>query len=150
MFWLLMVSIRFLSQSITSHDKPSLLSHYWCFCRRERGGVGQTLLDCGINEESTVGFSLSSFPDERPDAMEFYFNDVVPSVEQSQKGLSAFFSSLYAIVRYSKMYYTVLSCLTMLRPSVQQGSFACLIGFDVDFVPCYNTFDAFPLIFTER
>eukprot|EP00063_Salmo_salar_P056880 XP_014031715.1 PREDICTED: uncharacterized protein LOC106587657 isoform X2 [Salmo salar] len=29
--------------------------------------------------------------------MEFYFNDVVSSVQQSQKGLRAFFSSLYAI-----------------------------------------------------
>ncbi|CAB1344876.1 unnamed protein product, partial [Coregonus sp. 'balchen'] len=62
-----------------------------------KGEHGETLQDCGINEETTVHFSLSSFPDEKPDNMEFYFNDVVPSVQQTQKGLSAFFSSLYTI-----------------------------------------------------
>ncbi|XP_042170117.1 uncharacterized protein LOC112249387 isoform X2 [Oncorhynchus tshawytscha] len=84
-------TLRDLRQKLSDESGiPAHVLHYRC-------GVGQTLLDCGINEESTVVFSLSSFPDERPDTMEFYFNDVVPSVQQSQKGLSAFFSSLYAI-----------------------------------------------------
>ncbi|XP_064844619.1 uncharacterized protein LOC135555798 isoform X2 [Oncorhynchus masou masou] len=87
-------TLRDLRQKLSDESGiPAHVLHYKC----ERGGVGRTLLDCGINEESTVVFSLSSFPDERPDIKEFYFNDVVPSVQQSQKGLSAFFSSLYAI-----------------------------------------------------
>ncbi|XP_064821010.1 uncharacterized protein LOC135539077 [Oncorhynchus masou masou] len=87
-------TLRDLRQKLSDESGiPAHVLHYKC----KRGGVGQTLLDCGINEESTVVFSLSSFPDERQDIKEFYFNDVVPSVQQSQKGLSAFFSSLYAI-----------------------------------------------------
>ncbi|XP_055756295.1 uncharacterized protein LOC129834950 [Salvelinus fontinalis] len=98
-------TLRDLRQKLSDESGiPAHVLHY----KSERGGVGQTLLDCGINEESTVSFSLSSFPDEHPDTKEFYLNDVVPSVQQSQKGLSAFFSSLYAVVRYSNIYYTVL------------------------------------------
>ncbi|CAB1338992.1 unnamed protein product [Coregonus sp. 'balchen'] len=87
-------TLRDLRQRLSGESGiPAHVLHY----KSELGGVGQTLLDCGITEESTVGFSLSSFPDERPDTTEFYLNDVVPSVEQTQKGLSAFFSSLYTI-----------------------------------------------------
>ncbi|XP_029632650.1 uncharacterized protein LOC115208603 [Salmo trutta] len=62
-----------------------------------KGEHGGTLQDCGINEETTVPFSLSSFPDENQNSMEFFLNDVVPSVQQTQKGLSAFLSSLYTV-----------------------------------------------------
>ncbi|XP_045547229.1 uncharacterized protein isoform X1 [Salmo salar] len=62
-----------------------------------KGEHGGTLQDRGINEETTVPFSLSSFPDENQNSMEFFLNDVVPSVQQTQKGLSAFLSSLYTV-----------------------------------------------------
>ncbi|XP_010873797.2 uncharacterized protein LOC105013731 [Esox lucius] len=65
--------------------------------KSELGGVGQTLQEAGIDGESTVHFYLSSFPDEyHQDKNSNFFCDVVPLVEQTQKGLSAFFSSLYA------------------------------------------------------
>ncbi|XP_071375493.1 uncharacterized protein [Centroberyx affinis] len=60
-------------------------------------GSGDTLQSCGISEESTVNFSLSTFADEIPDTKAFFINDVVPSVQQTQKGLSVFLSSLYAV-----------------------------------------------------
>ncbi|KAM7400412.1 hypothetical protein PAMA_004886 [Pampus argenteus] len=54
-----------------------------------------TLKSCGISEGSTVAFSLSSFSDEMLN--ETFINDVVPSVQQTQKGISVFLSSLYVM-----------------------------------------------------
>ncbi|XP_031589461.2 uncharacterized protein LOC116315329 [Oreochromis aureus] len=59
----------------------------------------KTLQKCGISEGSTVAFALSSFTEETPLDETFYINDVVPSVQQSQKGISVFLSSLYAVGR---------------------------------------------------
>ncbi|XP_045065617.1 uncharacterized protein LOC123481255 isoform X1 [Coregonus clupeaformis] len=84
-------TIRVLRQKLS--NESGIPAHVLLY----KGEHGETLQDCGINEETTVHFSLSSFPDEKPDNMEFYLNDVVPSVQQTQKGLSAFFSSLYTI-----------------------------------------------------
>lgn len=56
-----------------------------------------TLQTCGISEGSIVAFTLSSFTEETPLDETFYINDVVPSVQQSQKGISVFLSSLYAV-----------------------------------------------------
>lgn len=56
-----------------------------------------TLQMCGISEGSIVAFTLSSFTEETPLDETFYINDVVPSVQQSQKGISVFLSSLYAV-----------------------------------------------------
>ncbi|XP_067467653.1 uncharacterized protein [Thunnus thynnus] len=58
---------------------------------------GNTLESCGISEESTVHFSLSTFAEEIPNTNEFFSNDVVPSVQQTPKGISVFLSSLYVI-----------------------------------------------------
>ncbi|XP_071256869.1 uncharacterized protein [Salvelinus alpinus] len=77
---------------------PAHVLHY-----KGESHVGDTLKDCGINVESTVHFSLSSFPennqDHSQDTIAIFLNDVVPSVQQTQKGLSVFFSSLYVIKR---------------------------------------------------
>ncbi|XP_059200814.1 uncharacterized protein LOC131980577 [Centropristis striata] len=58
---------------------------------------GDLLQSCGISEGSTVNFSLSSFSDETSHDETFFINDFVPSVPQTQKGISLFLSSLYAI-----------------------------------------------------
>ncbi|CAJ1072792.1 uncharacterized protein LOC123972839 [Xyrichtys novacula] len=60
-------------------------------------GSGDTLQSCGISERSTVFFSLSTFCDETPHDETFFINDVVPSVQQTQKGISVFLSSLCVI-----------------------------------------------------
>ncbi|KAI3375976.1 hypothetical protein L3Q82_016513 [Scortum barcoo] len=60
-------------------------------------GIGNTLETCGISDGSTVYFSLSTFTEEVPDHKEFFINDVVPSVQQSTKGMSVLLSSLYII-----------------------------------------------------
>ncbi|XP_042356148.1 uncharacterized protein LOC121953239 [Plectropomus leopardus] len=60
-------------------------------------GTGNTLESCGISDESTVHFSLSSFPVEVQDHREFFIDDVCPSVQQTTKGISVFLSSLYII-----------------------------------------------------
>ncbi|XP_064816296.1 uncharacterized protein LOC135532787 isoform X2 [Oncorhynchus masou masou] len=77
---------------------PAHVLHY-----KGENHVGDTLKDCGINVESTVHFSLSSFPehnqDHFQDTLAIFLNDVVPSVQQTQKGLSVFFSTLYVIKR---------------------------------------------------
>lgn len=65
---------------------------------RGEHGTGNTLENCGISEESTVYFSLSSFTEEVQDHELFFTNDVVPSVQQTIKGISIFLSSLYILV----------------------------------------------------
>ncbi|XP_035860944.1 uncharacterized protein LOC116046212 isoform X2 [Sander lucioperca] len=64
---------------------------------------GDTLQSCGISEDSTVNFSLSTFSDETSCDETVFINDVVPSVQQTQKGISVFLSSLFAVKHhYSK------------------------------------------------
>ncbi|KAM4604629.1 uncharacterized protein ACJ7VT_016960 [Polymixia lowei] len=58
---------------------------------------GDILQSCGISEGSTVDFSLSTFCEETPNTTAFFINDVIPSVQQTQKGLSVFLSSLLLI-----------------------------------------------------
>ncbi|XP_041804976.1 uncharacterized protein LOC121614939 [Chelmon rostratus] len=58
---------------------------------------GDNLQSCGISEGSTVSFSLSTFSDETPHNDTFFINDVAPSVQQTQKGISVFLSSLYVL-----------------------------------------------------
>ncbi|XP_030597381.1 uncharacterized protein LOC115788488 [Archocentrus centrarchus] len=57
-------------------------------------GSGNTLESCGITEESTVHFSLSSFSVEEQAPNMFFIQDVEPSVQQTTKGISVFLSSL--------------------------------------------------------
>ncbi|TMS09657.1 Protein THEM6 [Larimichthys crocea] len=47
-------------------------------------------------------FSLSTFPDDTPHNETFFIHDVVPSVQQTQKGISVFLSSLYALKNHNK------------------------------------------------
>ena len=61
-------------------------------------GSDDTLESCGISNGSTVYFSLTSFPETLPDQRAFFIDDVVPSVQQSTKGISTFLSSLLIIV----------------------------------------------------
>ncbi|XP_042354028.1 uncharacterized protein LOC121951668 [Plectropomus leopardus] len=58
---------------------------------------GDTLQSCGISAASTVNFSLSTFSDKHTYDETIYINDFVPSVQQTQKGISVFLSSLYAV-----------------------------------------------------
>ncbi|KAL2091999.1 hypothetical protein ACEWY4_011797 [Coilia grayii] len=54
------------------------------------------LKDIGIDEDSLVHFSLSSFTEESQNFEQFLTADVQPSVQQSPKGMSVFFSTLYS------------------------------------------------------
>ncbi|CAK6961109.1 uncharacterized protein LOC128373950 [Scomber scombrus] len=72
---------------------PAHVLHY-----KGGDGAGNTLESCGISEETTVHFSLSSFAEEVPDNKEFFSDDVEPSVQQTPKGMGVFFSSLYVIL----------------------------------------------------
>ncbi|XP_041956477.1 uncharacterized protein LOC121715138 isoform X4 [Alosa sapidissima] len=56
-----------------------------------------TLEDIGINEDSLVHFFLSSLSEECPNIEQFLKADIQPSVQQTMKGMSVFFSSLYSI-----------------------------------------------------
>ncbi|XP_030003571.1 uncharacterized protein LOC115428589 [Sphaeramia orbicularis] len=60
-------------------------------------GTGITLENYGITEEKTVYFSLSTFDEEAPSSNAFFSTDIVPSVQQTPKGMSVFLSSLYVI-----------------------------------------------------
>ncbi|KAF3707745.1 Ubiquitin-conjugating enzyme E2 E2 [Channa argus] len=71
---------------------PAHVLHY-----KGETGDANTLESCGISEGSTVLFSLSSFAEEVPETKIFFTNDVVPSVQQTPKGISVFLSSLNVI-----------------------------------------------------
>ncbi|KAM8747665.1 uncharacterized protein AB9X84_015607 [Acanthopagrus schlegelii] len=71
---------------------PAHVLHY-----RGEHGSGNTLESCGISDESTVYFSLSTFSEEVLNQEDFFTDDVVPSVQQTPKGISVFLSSLYII-----------------------------------------------------
>ncbi|XP_035994236.1 uncharacterized protein LOC105940070 [Fundulus heteroclitus] len=90
---------------------------------RKKYSVSDTLQKCGVSEGSTVCFSLSSFPEEIPHGERFYFNDIVPTVSQTLKGISVFFSSLHTIARNSnvpsKKLLAYLRKLTGCNPLVQ-------------------------------
>ncbi|XP_051564280.1 uncharacterized protein LOC127446948 isoform X3 [Myxocyprinus asiaticus] len=57
----------------------------------------EILFNLGIDEDTVLHFSLSSLPDNAPDMNEFCQSDITPSVKQTDKGLSAFFSALNCI-----------------------------------------------------
>ncbi|XP_016407679.1 uncharacterized protein LOC107739942 isoform X2 [Sinocyclocheilus rhinocerous] len=57
------------------------------------------LSELGITEDSVLQFSLSSFDNEKPSPSLLFQKDVRPSVKQTEKGLSVFLSTLYAIKR---------------------------------------------------
>ncbi|KAK9978573.1 hypothetical protein ABG768_020318 [Culter alburnus] len=59
--------------------------------------VSETLHDLGISEDTVLQISLSSFHDKVPHMIGFCQSDITPSVKQTGKGLSAFFSALNAI-----------------------------------------------------
>lgn len=59
---------------------------------------GETLDSLGISEEETVHFTVSSFHDSAPSLIEMFHSDIKPSGPQTQKGLSIFYSTLWAIV----------------------------------------------------
>ena len=66
------------------------------------------LKDNGINEDSLVHFYLSSFGDETessPSFDVFFTADIKPSVQQTPKGMSVFYSTLYSIVSTILFFY---------------------------------------------
>ncbi|XP_069559466.1 uncharacterized protein [Brachyistius frenatus] len=71
---------------------PAHVLHY-----KGETGSGITLDSCGITEGSTLHFSLSSFSEEAQTNDGFFTDDVVPSVQQTPKGISVLLSSLYVI-----------------------------------------------------
>lgn len=97
------VMVNLTSDTITSlrvklSSESGIPAHVLCY--RGPHGCGSTLRSCGISEGSTVHFSLSTFPNEKPNRCtphEFFINDVVPSVQQTLKGISVFLSSIYAV-----------------------------------------------------
>lgn len=81
-------------------------------CRGHHCG-GDTLQSCGISERVTVNFFLSTFSDETTYEETFFINDCVPSVQQTQKGISVLLSSLYALVSCMFILHHLYSiCLT--------------------------------------
>ncbi|XP_029110352.1 uncharacterized protein LOC108922761 [Scleropages formosus] len=60
-------------------------------------GFTEVLEKAGINSQSVVQFYLSSSEADTPDFQTFFTSDVRPSIQQSQKGMSVFFSTLLAI-----------------------------------------------------
>ncbi|XP_062291448.1 uncharacterized protein LOC133995955 [Scomber scombrus] len=85
--------LKLLPEKVVYMKRPTDLDISW----RGGDGAGNTLESCGISEETTVHFSLSSFAEEVPDNKEFFSDDVEPSVQQTPKGMGVFFSSLYVI-----------------------------------------------------
>ncbi|XP_058643666.1 uncharacterized protein LOC131547244 isoform X5 [Onychostoma macrolepis] len=57
------------------------------------------LSELGITEDSVLQFFLSTFDNEKPSPSLLFQKDVKPSVKQTEKGLSVFLSTLYAIKR---------------------------------------------------
>lgn len=68
------------------------------FFRDYEWNVSEPLFDLGIKEDTELHFSLSSFHDYQAEITEFCLSDITPSVKQTEKGLSVFFSTLNAIV----------------------------------------------------
>ncbi|XP_049328916.1 uncharacterized protein LOC107197390 [Astyanax mexicanus] len=60
----------------------------------------KTLSNLGISEDDPVHFTLSSFHNSVTAFPEIFHNDLKPSVPQTQKGLSIFFSTLRSIVSF--------------------------------------------------
>ncbi|XP_036939828.1 uncharacterized protein LOC119011099 [Acanthopagrus latus] len=94
------VTVNLACDTITSlrlklANESGIPAHVLYYKGRHCGG--DTLQGCGISEGSTVFFSLSTFSAETSYEETFFINDVVPSVQQSQKGISVFLSSLYAL-----------------------------------------------------
>ncbi|KAM6919575.1 uncharacterized protein PEZ65_011673 isoform 2-T3 [Lycodopsis pacificus] len=99
------VTVNLASDTITSlrlklANESGIPTHVLHYKGQHCGG--DTLRSCGICEGSTVNFSLSTFSDETSHDETFFINDFVPSVQQTQKGISVFLSSLYAV----KQHYT--------------------------------------------
>ncbi len=96
---LILRHVTFFANTDTIHFFTFVLSCAYYICRGQHG-VGDTLQSCGVSEGSTVSFSLSTFSDETSHNDTFFINDVVPSVQQTQKGISVLLSSLYAVVSF--------------------------------------------------
>ncbi|XP_037644285.1 uncharacterized protein LOC119499124 isoform X1 [Sebastes umbrosus] len=94
------VTVNLLSDTITSlrlklANESGIPAHVLYY--KGQHCVSDTLQSCGISEGSMVNFSLSTFSDKTSHHETFFINDVVPSVQQTQKGISVFLSSLYAV-----------------------------------------------------
>ncbi|KAJ8383351.1 hypothetical protein AAFF_G00222110, partial [Aldrovandia affinis] len=61
------------------------------------GGLGQSLKSLEISSKSVVHFALCSFDTMYTLEREYFTSDITPSVDQTLKGKSAFFSSLCSI-----------------------------------------------------
>uniref|UniRef100_A0A3P8Z502 UBC core domain-containing protein n=2 Tax=Esox lucius TaxID=8010 RepID=A0A3P8Z502_ESOLU len=88
-------TIKDLRQKLSNESGiPENVLHY------KSNPVGGTLKAAGISAESPVHFYLTSFPEDNQDyheSVNFFYNDITPSVQQTQKGLSTFYSTLHTI-----------------------------------------------------
>ncbi|KAL4635362.1 hypothetical protein GN956_G14227 [Arapaima gigas] len=77
-----------------SHESgiPAQVLHF-----KHGNGELTEVLENAISTQSAVQFYLSSFDAESPNIQTFFMNDVRPSVQQTQKGMSVFFATLYTI-----------------------------------------------------
>ncbi|XP_072303871.1 uncharacterized protein [Eucyclogobius newberryi] len=75
---------------------PANVLHY-----RSDTGSGNTLEGLGITEGTTVNFSLSSFTEDYLDPNDLFSDEIIPSVQQTKKGMSVFLASLFVIKRTS-------------------------------------------------
>ncbi|XP_029309683.1 uncharacterized protein LOC115022742 [Cottoperca gobio] len=111
------VTVKLASDTITSlrlklaneSGIPAHVLHY----KGEHSG-GDTLQSCGISEGSTVDFSLSTFSEKTFHDETFFFNDFLPSVPQTQKGISVFLSSLYVLKSNSMQQSNLISYIRKL------------------------------------
>ncbi|KAA0715789.1 hypothetical protein E1301_Tti013876 [Triplophysa tibetana] len=83
---------------------------------RNSSDLSRKLSTFEITEDLVLQFSLSSFDHVKPDLSLLFHNDVKPSVMQTQKGLSVFLSTLYAIKEnhYGGNFKTVIAYIRKL------------------------------------
>ncbi|KAL1267891.1 hypothetical protein QQF64_033254, partial [Cirrhinus molitorella] len=78
-------------------SKESGIPPHVLYLKDYEWNVSEPLFNLGINEDTDLHFSLSSFHDDQAEINEFCQSDITPSVKQTEKGLSVFFSTLNAI-----------------------------------------------------
>ncbi|KAJ8271130.1 hypothetical protein GJAV_G00123100 [Gymnothorax javanicus] len=85
-------------------SKESGIPAHLLHARDLEGGPGELLKNLGISSETVVHFSMSSFENGFTNDREFFMFNIFPSVTQTQKGMSVFLSTLYAIFKQSSSY----------------------------------------------
>ncbi|AWP03882.1 putative bifunctional E2/E3 enzyme R795-like isoform 2 [Scophthalmus maximus] len=113
------VMVNLNSDTITSlrlklANASGIPAHVLHYKGQHRGN--DALQSYGICERSTVAFSLYTVYDETAFHRDFFIDDVVPSVQQTQKGISVFLSSLYVVkdLHSTQMQKKLMTCIRKL------------------------------------